>query len=122
MMDDIELQYYGEDEGLDNNEESIEEDLETREIRVNNDGKRVRGKDKKWVQKFSFSSAELYLDSDFLKELKEKYTLKRNNDLEYGEVHHYICKFAQKKRYFPCQHEYKVIFPSNSLDVIMSKT
>ena len=56
--------------------------------------------------------------TNILEELQANYTLKRKEEFEYGTVHTYCCKFNKKKRYLPCMHQYKVIFPSDSLEVI----
>ena len=57
--------------------------------------------------------------TNILEELQANYSLKRKEDFEYGTVHTYCCKFNKKKRYLPCMHQYKVIFPSDSLEVIV---
>ena len=43
-MDDIEINYIGEEEGIEESEE-LNDDYESRTVRVNKDGKKIRGKD-----------------------------------------------------------------------------
>ena len=68
-----------------------------------------------------FSSAQLYHDSSLFKELKTSFTLKRNQEADYGVVYKYICKYAQKTRYHKCDYQIKVVFQSKDLDVIVEE-
>ena len=43
-MEDIEFSYIGEEEQLDDNDLNLNEDYEVRTVRVNKDGKKIRGK------------------------------------------------------------------------------
>ena len=103
-FDDIEISYIGEEEAIDDadNNEDLNEDYEPRSIRVNSNGKKVRGKDLNWTKKINFNNAKQYKDSNIVEDLEENYTLKRSNEYEYGTVLNYICKFNQKTRYQPC--------------------
>ena len=44
-MEDIEFEYIGEDEALEETSD-LNEDFERRTVRINRDGKKIRGKDK----------------------------------------------------------------------------
>ena len=72
-----------------------------------------------WRSKITFPSPQLYHDSSLYKELKNSFTLKRNQDTDYGVVHKYVCKYAQKTRYHKCNYQIKVVFPCKDLDVIV---
>ena len=96
-MDDVEFRYFGEEseENVEHNEEEDEdlnEDYERRTVRVNADGKRMRGKDLSWTKKFVFNNMRAFEQSNFLVELKETHTSKRKREYEYAEVHNYVCK------------------------------
>ena len=118
-MDDIEFEYISEDEVLEDS--ALNEDFEPRSVRVNRDGKTVCGKDFNWAPKINFNNPRQYQESNILDELKTNYSLKRMEEFEYGTVHTYYCKFNKKKRYLPCMHQYKIIFPSDSLEVIVQE-
>ena len=117
-MDDIEFKYFGEDvAGHDIIDDSNE--CEARTAQINSAGQKIRGKDLDWKSKITFPSAHLHHDSSLYKELKTSFTLKRAQDTEYGVVHKYICKYAQKTRYLKCNYQIKVVFPSKDLDAIV---
>ena len=118
-MDDIQFQYFGEDEDRDDLIDDSNDSSETRTTRVNSAGQKIRGKDLNWRSKITFSSPQLYHDSSLYKELKTSFTLKRNQDTDYGVVHKYICKYAQKTRYHECLYQIKAVFPCKDLDVIV---
>ena len=121
-MANIEFHYFGEEEeGSENADIDDPVDSEPRTTRTNSAGQKIRGKDLNWRSKMKFSSAQLYHDSSLFKELKENFTLKRNQEADYGVVHKYICKFAQKTRYHKCDYQIKVVFPSKDLDVIVEE-
>ena len=119
-MDDIEFEFIGEDEALEESAD-LNEDYERRTVRLNCDGKEARGKDFNWAPKINFITPRQYQESNILDELQANYTLKQQEEFEYGTVHTYCCKFRQKKRYLPCMHQYRVIFPSDSLKVIVEE-
>ena len=115
---DISFQCLDADDAIeDANEESV-----TVTVRVNANGKNVRGRDIDWKEKVSYASAQEYHDSPLFTEIKDQYTLKRKHDLEYGESQHFICKFARRKKFVKCTHEYKIIFPAVDQSVIVQET
>ena len=125
-MDDVEFRYFGEEseENVEHNEEEDEdlnEDYERRTVRVNADGKRMRGKDLSWTKKFVFNNMRAFEQSNFLVELKETHTSKRKREYEYAEVHNFVCKYFQKKGFISCQQETRIIFPSDSFEVIIQE-
>ena len=58
-MDDIEINYIGEEEGIEESEE-LNDNYESRTVRVNKDGKKIRGKDMFWTKKMSFNNPREY--------------------------------------------------------------
>ena len=118
-MDNIQFQYFGEDEDVDDLIDGSNDSSESRTARVNSAGQKIRGKDLNWRSKITFPSPQLYHDSSLYKELKNSFTLKRNQDTDYGVVHKYVCKYAQKTRYHKCNYQIKVVFPCKDLDVIV---
>ena len=54
--------------------------------------------------------------------MKENFTLKRKHVLEYGDTDHHICKYSRRRRFHPCPYELKIIFPSDSFEVIVNET
>ena len=59
--------------------------------------------------------------SNFLVELKETHTSKRKREYEYAKVHNYVCKYFQKKGFIHWQQETRIIFPSDSFEVIIQE-
>ena len=59
-MDEIEFNYIGEEEALDI-DDNLNDDYEVRTLRVNKDGKKIRGKDLSWVREaFKKKNNETY--------------------------------------------------------------
>ena len=81
-MDDIQFQYFGEDEDVDDLIDGSNDSSESRTARVNSAGQKIRGKDLNWRSKITFPSPQLYHDSSLYKELKNSFTLKRNQDTD----------------------------------------
>ena len=111
-MEDIEFSYIGEEETLDDNLD-LNEDYEVRTVRVNSEGKKIRGKDMSWVKKINFNNPKAYEDSNVLEELKENYAVKRKREYDYATVHNYVCKYFYRSQYLPCQKEIRIVFPSD---------
>jgi hypothetical protein len=91
-------------------------------VRIHKDGKKVRGKDKVWLDLENFPNAEVYRNSELHTELDEDFTEKHVRDREYGDVHNFICKFNRQSGFLPCQREIKVVFLSHCPDVQVSYT
>ena len=108
---DISFQCLDADEAIEENANE-ESDQVTVTVRINSNGKNVRGRDIDWKEKVTYASAKEYHDSPLFTDIKDQYTLKRKHDLEYGESQHFTCKFARRKKYVKCTHEYKIIFPA----------
>ena len=119
-MEDIEFSYIGEEETLDDNLD-LNEDYEVRTVRVNSEGKKIRGKDMSWVKKINFNNPKAYEDSNVLEELKENYAVKRKREYDYATVHNYVCKYFYRSQYLPCQKEIRIVFPSDSLEVFVQE-
>ena len=84
--------------------DDIETKSESQQItggRINKDGKKVRGKDKVW------------LDLENIPNADEKHV----RDREYGDVHNFICKFNMRAGFLPCQRVIRVVFLSHCSDV-----
>ncbi len=60
-------------------------------VRLNANRKNVRGHDIDWKEKVTYASAQESHDSPLFTEIKDQYTLKRKNHLEYGESQHFTC-------------------------------
>ena len=118
---DISFQFINDDEAIEDNADE-ESDQVTVTVRVNAYGKNVRGRDLDWKDKVIYASAQEYHESPLFIEIKDQYTLKRKHDLEYGESQHFTCKFARRKKYVKCTHEYKIIFPAVDQSVIVQET
>ena len=118
---DISFQFINDDEAIEDNADE-ESDQVTVTVRVNAYGKNVRGRDLDWKDKVIYASAQEYHESPLFTEIKDQYTLKRKHDLEYGESQHFTCKFARRKKYVKCTHEYKIIFPAVDQSVIVQET
>ena len=101
---DISFQCIDADEASEDNVNE-EIDLDPATVRVNENGKHVRGRDIDWKEKVTYDSAREFHDSPLFAEIKDQYTLKRKHDLEYGESQHFTCKFARRKKYVKCPHE-----------------
>ena len=105
--------------------DDIETESESQQIssgRINKDGKKVRGKDKVWLDLENFPNADEYGNSELHKELVENFTEKHIREREYGDVHNFICKFNRRAGFLPCQREVKVVFLSHCSDVQVSYT
>ena len=63
-MDDIEFSYIGEEDTLD--DDNLNEDFEVRTVRVNKDGKKLRGKDLNWTKKCNYNNPKTFEDSNCL--------------------------------------------------------
>ena len=118
---DISFQCIDADEAIEDNADE-ESDQVTVTVRLNANGKNVRGRDLDWKDKVIYASAQEYHESPLFTEIKDQYTLKRKHDLEYGESQHFTCKFARRKKYVKCTHEYKIIFPAVDQSVIVQET
>ena len=75
-MDEIEFNYIGEEDTLD--DDNLNEDFEVRTVRVNKDGKKARGKDLNWAKKCNYNNPKSFEDSNILDELKENYQVMVN--------------------------------------------
>ena len=108
-----------EEETFDDSNANLNADYQPRSVRVNEQKKKHRGKDLDWVPKTTFLNAGEYHNSDLFADLKKNFTLRRKHELEYGESHQYTCKFARKTHYLSCPHEVKVIFPCDTLEILV---
>ena len=85
-MDISEISFHCIDEASDNEAEDLNSDFYRRTNRVNDNGKKVRGRDILWTQKIKFLNAKEMEESQIKQDLKENFTLKRKHSLEYGDT------------------------------------
>ena len=117
-ISDLSFHEFGNSEAFEE-ETDLNENYSRKTVRVNIHGQKVRGADLEWRLKYKFLSPKEYFESQLFIELKEMFSRKRkNDDLCHGDVHHYVCKYSRKKKYLPCPHQMKIIFPSDSQEVI----
>ena len=125
-MDDFEfyLNYIHENE-IPKDEVNLDEDdakhYQARNVRVNKGEKKIRGRDLAWVKRISFENSKAFEDSIVMEELKENYTAKRKRVYAYAIVHNYVCKYSQRGQYLPCRKEIRIIFPSESQNVLVQE-
>ena len=125
-MDDFEfyLNYIHENE-IPKDEVNLAEDdvkhYQARNVRVNKGEKKIRGRDLAWVKRISFENSKAFEDSIVMEELKESYTVKRKRVYAYAIVHNYVCKYSQRGQYLPCRKEIRIIFPSESQNVLVQE-
>ena len=103
-------------------EEEVLETATAREVRVNERGQKVRGKDLQWIQVSSFSANELFKDSDTYKSLKADFTLKRKAESEAGFTETYICRYSRRMGFVKCPKVFRVIYSADSHDVYVEET
>ena len=78
-----------------------------------------RGKDISWSIYESYSNTAAFSLSDFKKELKKEFTLRKAWEIESADNEHYTCKYSRKKGYIPCPLQYKVSFSSSCDEVVV---
>ena len=117
-ISDLSFQEFGNNEASDE-ELDLNEDYSRKTVRVNIHGKKIRGADLEWRLKYKFLSPSEYFESQPYIEIKEMFTRKRkNDDFCHGDI--FIIMFAStagRKKYIPCPHQLKIIFPSASQKV-----
>ena len=116
MLDD-EIQYFGEEENFDHDDDQeIPAESRTR------NGKKVRGNDREWKMKRSFQNPADFEASNLLNEIKSEFTCQRRKEFDYNTVHTYTCKMSRRVGYEKCPKEIRIIFPSDSLSVVVQET
>ena len=53
---------------------------------------------------------------------EENISCRKKIEYDYGDVHIYMCKINRRKGFEKCSKQVRVIFPSNSLQVIIQET
>ena len=96
-------------------------DFDVPNVRINKDGKKIRGRDLSWVKKVKYDNPKKFHDSNLIDDLKENYTAKRKRNYAYASVHNYVCKFSQRCQYLPCKKEIRIIFPCESEEVLVEE-
>ena len=116
MLDD-EIQYFGDEENFDH-----DDDQEIPAESWTRNGKKVRGNDREWKMKRSFQNPADFEASNLLNEIKSEFTCQRRKEFDYNTVHTYTCKMSRWVGYEKCPKEIKIIFPSDSLSVVVQET
>ena len=65
---------------------------------------------------------EDFNSSDLLTELKDNFSCRKNLEYDYGDVKIYMCKVNRGKGFEKCPKQIRVVFPSDSLQVIIQQT
>ena len=92
------------------------------EVEVEAQPKRRRGKDLLWKHFASFSSNDLYKDSEIFTELKSQMSRKRITKEGNSRIEWFYCLYANKRGYKKCPKVYKVAFPQTSYEVFVYST
>ena len=123
MYTQDEFSYFG-DDNSDNPDEEIDvgEGDSERQESFNQNGKRVRGKDQEWVNHRKYVDPESFKSSDLLIELKENFSCKSKKEMEYGDVHLYVCKVSRRKNFEKCSKQIRLIYPADTMDVLVQET
>ena len=91
-------------------------------VKDGKNGKKVPGNDRHWKMKRSFQNPADFEVSNLLNEIKSEFTCQRRKEFEYNTVHTYTCKMSRRKGYEKCPKEIRIIFPSDSLSVVVQET
>ena len=80
-----------------------------------------RGKDISWSEYESYSNAEAFCSSDFKKEIKDQFTLRKAWETDSSDNEHWTMdmQIQPKKGYIPCPLQYKVSFYSSCDEVLV---
>ena len=114
--------YFG-DEADNNLEDNDSNGADTgRQEKFDKSGNRVRGRDREWINKKKYLDPESFKSSEFLKDIKNNFSCKSKKEMEYGDVHLYVCKFSRRKNYEKCSRQVRVIFPADSMEVLIQET
>ena len=122
MFTQDEFSYYGDDDVEDTLDNDEVETGDRRQESFNQNGKRIRGKDQEWMNKKKYLDPELFRSSDLLTEIKENFSCKSKKEMEYGDCHLYICKISRRKNFEKCPKQIRIIFPSDTLEVLVQET
>ena len=76
--------------------------------RVNQDGQRVRGQDRPWIETSRFSNATEFKNSDIAKKLEADFTNRKTREYDFADVLEYECRFKRRVGYLPCPMKMKV--------------
>ena len=105
-----------------NNNVTANNDVSQNHGKINENGRKVRGRDIVWVDYESFENADEYHGSPLVKKLEDEFTLRRKNEWDYADVEIFTCKFARRSGFLPCPWQLKVNFLSNSDAVVVETT
>ena len=98
------------DEDISNEEEVYEEVVEP---------VRRRGKDINWMLQDHWKNNDDFLESDFKKELNEVMKKKKGYRTEDAWSEHWVCKFYDKRGFYPCPRQMKIHYPHTYHEIIL---
>ena len=104
--------------------EEIDEDIPEVEDTpaTSKNAKPTRGKDFDWLNRKTFLNNEAFSSSELIDEIKNDFSCRKRIEYEYGEVHVYMCKVNRRKGYEKCSKQMRIVFPSDSLQVLIQET
>ena len=79
-----------------------------------------RGPDIDWVEIDRFSDVKKYQESEYFKDIREHFTMRKAREGFYADTEHFTCKHARKRGYMKCPIEYKVAFMTTSEEVVVT--
>ena len=109
--------YFGEEVGEDIPEDEVEDTPAT-----SKNAKPTRGKDHDWINWRTFQNNEDFSSSELIDEIKNNFSCRKKLEYDYGDVHIYMCKMNRRKGFEKCSKQMRIVFPSDSLQVIIQET
>jgi hypothetical protein len=79
-----------------------------------------RGRDIDWIEVVRFADNDKYKESEYYKDIKANFTMRKARETFYADTEHYTCKFARKRNYLKCPIEYKICFMITSEEVVVT--
>ena len=78
-----------------------------------------RGRDIDWVEIARYSDSVKYEESEYFKDIKINFTLRKARETFYADTEHFTCKFARKRGYMKCPIEFKICFLTTCEEVVV---
>ena len=106
--------------------EEVDEDIAQVEVEdtpaTTKNTKPTRGKDHDWINRKTFLNNEAFSSSELIDEIKNNFSCRKKVEYEYGDVHIYMCKINRRKGFEKCSKQIRIVFPSDSLQVLIQET
>ena len=106
--------------------EEVDEDIAEVEVEdtpaTTKNTKPTRGKDHDWINRKTFLNNEAFSSSELIDEIKNNFSCRKKVEYEYGDVHIYMCKINRRKGFEKCSKQIRIVFPSDSLQVLIQET